>query len=149
MCARYTATVTATSNSVADTDDTFIDLTAAASTTAILKRVKITTKTAAKDDRVSIRILRKSASGAGSAAGTAVPNRALAPTATVGVKVKNGTSTFATGTITATIEEIELNGRATLDFPCEYETATAGIIGINVLRSDTSVITSVTVEWEE
>lgn len=149
MCARYIATVVATSNSSADTEDTFIDITAAASTTAIVKRVKVSTKTAAKDDRIRVKIARKSASGAGSAAGTAVPLRALAPTATAGVKVKNGTSSFAAGTITATLDEVELNGRATLDFPCEYETATAGIIGVNIIRSDTSVETSVTVEWEE
>lgn len=146
---RYVANVVATSNSVADTEDTFIDLTAAASTSLILKRLKVSTKTAAKDDRIRIKILRKSASGAGSTAGTAVPLRALAPSATVGVKVKNGTSAFAAGTSTATLDEIELNGRATLDIPCEYESATAGIIGVNVIRSDTSVETSVTCEWEE
>ena len=147
--AKYVAVVSATSNSSANTDDSFIDLTAAASNTLILRRVRISTQTAATDDSIRIRIYRKTASGAGSTTGTAVRVRPLAPAATVGVKIKNGTSTFATGTTTDQLTDIQLNGRSVLDMPVEFESASAGIIGVNIARSNTSVVTNVFVEWEE
>ena len=147
--ANYRTTVVATSNSVADTDDTFISLQAAANQTLLLKRLRISTKTPAKDDVIHVKIVRRSDLGSGSTSFTPVPTRIGASAALATGKVKNGTSAFAVGTITATLDEFYVNGRSLLDIPLNYESASNGYFGVVISRSDASIVTAVEVEHEE
>jgi hypothetical protein len=147
--ARYRQPVEATSNGTGGNFDSFIEITAASATTVILKRLRISTKTAGKDDVVTVKIVRKSVAGTGSTSGTPIPTRTGAPTATATTKIKNGTTNFTEGTIASTLDQFSFNGRIVMDIPVEYESAVAGILGIDIARSDNSVVTDVEAEWEE
>jgi len=146
----YTQVVDAISNSVADTPDTFIDITAPASTSIILKEVGAYTKDATtRDDTVTVYIYRQATSGSGSAAGSPKATRPLAPAAVATTKIKNGSTAFALGGTQTLIRKFSFNGRTPFVMPVEIESASAGIISIVVERHDTSVGTVVEARWSE
>lgn len=149
--------VRATSNSSANTEDTFIDIDAAANQVVKLVRVRVSCQTAALDNQYRVKICRKSASGAGTtAAGTEVcldgTHTAAAQAATT---IKSGTNTFAAGTITDTIDDaIQFNSRGVFEWVARDEnekikSAAGGIIGINIFNSAASIATAVYAVWEE
>jgi len=145
----YTQVVEATSNSTPDAPDTFIDITAPASTSVTLKEVGVYTKDAAKDDTVTVYIYRQATSGSGSAAGSPKATRPLAPAAVATTKIKNGTTPFALGGTQTLIRQFNFNGRTPFVMPVDIESASAGIISIVVARTDASLKTTVEARWSE
>lgn len=152
---QYVCTVSATTNSSGDTEDSFIDLTPASGRTIKIKRIRASVNTASDDSRYRIKVIRKSAPGAGSTTGTIVKKDPLnSPTASTTAQVKNGTSTFAAGTAVDTIYDANFNGRATWEWVARDDedfivSNTAQIVGINLLCSAASKVVHVTVEWRE
>lgn len=150
----YTIFVNATANAVADTEDAFIDIAAPASVSIFLTKVKISVRTAASDARVNYRILRKSAIGAGSAAGTEVQARPLSPAPVSVATIKNAAVAYAAGTVTDILDDQSMNARSVVELvPREgrefWETDAAQIVGVNILSSVASLLVDVTVTWEE
>lgn len=152
--AQYITFVQATSNSAANTEDTFILLTGAASTSFFLKRVRISTNTPNSDVDVTGRICLLSAAGSTGTSGTIVKKRPLAPSATTTSTVKNGTTAYTVGSVTSSYDQVNVNGRAIWEWIPrgneEYiDSGSAGLVSIVVKVSAASVILNVTAEWEE
>lgn len=152
---QYCCQVSATSNSSADTEDSFLDLTPAAGRVIQIKRIRVTIQAQGNDARWRIIVKRKSAQGTGSVAGTIVKkNPNLSPTASTTAQVKNGTSTFAAGTAVDTIYDDSFNGRSSYEWVARDDedfivSNTAQIVGVNLICSDTSKIATTLVEWRE
>jgi len=153
--AQYIGTVTATSNGTANTEDTFIEIDAPASQIAKIKRIRVSHQTAAQDGSTRIKLCRKSATGAGTtAAMTEVKKNPLAPAALCVGTLKSGTNTWAAGTITDTIDEIQVNQRGIWEWVARDEDdyivlESGGIFGVNLLSSAISIVIRVTIEWVE
>lgn len=148
--------VRATTNSTANTEDTFIDIDAAANQVIKLVRVRVVCQTAALDNHFRVKIARKSATGSGGVAGTEVcldgTHTAAAAAATT---IKTGTTAFGAGTITDTIDDaIQFNSRGTWEWIArddneKIKSAAGGIIGINLFNSAASIASAVYAVWEE
>ena len=110
----YSMSVSATSNTVVDTEDSFLNVIAAAGSRCLIKRVKISVQSPASDARSIIKLLRQSALGAGGAAGVVakVDSGVRASSVTLAASVKNGITNMAVGTLVDTIDVINMNGRA-------------------------------------
>lgn len=152
---QYIAFCRATSNSTANTEDTFLDLAAPSGQAFELKRIRVTCATAASDTNIRVKIARKSAIGAGSTAATEVKKNPLDPAPLVVATMKNTTSTYAAGTITDTIDDaINFNARGMYEWVARDDqdmivSASAGIIGVNIFVSAVSILVNVTMEWME
>ena len=152
--AQYESNVTATTNASANTEDEFIELTAAANTSLLLKRVRVSVQSTSDDNDYTVRIGVDSTAGTGGVAGTANTKRNGAPTSTAAVNVKNGTSAFTLGAVTKSIGTTNLNGRGIYEWiprgPEEFiESALAKYISVIVKCSVASKVISVSIEWEE
>jgi hypothetical protein len=152
--AQYICTVQATTNTSINTEDTFMDLEAPASFAFKVKRIRVSHNTAASDSNTRIKIFRKTAIGAGSVGGTEVKKNPLSATPQVVATVKNGTSTYAVGTTTDLIDEVQVNGRGIWEWVARDDDdmiiPTAGdFIGVNILNNTASIIVKVTMEWIE
>jgi hypothetical protein len=146
----YRSFVSATSNAAVSTEDSFIDVVAAAASRLRIKRVVVSCATAAQDGVLTVRCLRKSASGAGGVAGVAATNgpfrvdsgsRATSATLTV----KSAATAFAVGTITDELENVTVNTRSLRErvaFAPEEEWYIAGgaIFGVNLLCTIVSLV---------
>lgn len=152
--AQYICTVQATSNSSANTEDTFMDLEAPASFAFKVKRIRVSHNTPASDANTRIKIFRKTAIGAGSIGGTEIKKNPLSATPQVIATVKNGTSTYAVGTTTDLIDEVQVNARGIWEWVARDDddmiVPVAGdFIGVNILCSSASIVIKVTMEWIE
>ena len=153
----FSCTVRATSNSSANTEDTFIDLDAASNAIVKLVRIRVVpTATTAADNTIRVKIARKSAIGSGSTGGTEISlNGAHTAAAATVATIKNGTSTYGAGTITDTIDDaINFNQRGTWEWIArddneKISTSAGGIIGVNCFASAASQTLAVYVVWEE
>ena len=151
---QYICTVQATSNSSVNTEDTFMDIDAAANEVIKVKRIRVSHNTAASDSNTRIKIFRKTAIGAGSTAGTIVRKDPLAAATNSAATVKNGTSTYAVGTTTDLVDEVQVNGRGIWEWVARDAddmiiAASGGIIGVNILNNTASIVIKVTMEWME
>jgi len=153
--AQYIGFVSATSNSSANTEDTFIEIDLPAGQIAKIKRIRVSTLTAAQDGSTRIKLCRKSATGAGTtAAMTEVKKNPLSPAALAVGTLKSGTNTWAAGTITDTIDEVQVNQRGIWEWVARDEddyivTDSGGLFGVNIFSSAISIVTKVTIEWVE
>lgn len=152
----FSVFVRATTNSSAATEDTFIDIDAAANQVLKLVRVRVSCQTAALDNQYRIKIARKSAIGSGSVAATEVALDPNNPAAAQGVAtIKTGTTAYGAGTITDTIDDaINFNSRGVWEWVARDEkekicTTPGGIIGINLFNSAVSIASAVYAVWEE
>ena len=154
--AEYTCNVAATSNTSTNTDDIFIELKAAASTTLLLKRVRATSHaTTPADNEVQIRVTRNSAATAGSGtAYTPLKRRQSSPAATVTGLVKNGATALALGALTDTPIRASFNQRGAFEWIARdkddyIECVAAQYIEIVIQCSAASQLISVEIDWEE
>jgi hypothetical protein len=153
--AQYIGWVAATANSSANTVDTFIEIDLPASQIAKIKRIRVSHTLAAQDGQTRIILCRKSATGAGTtAAMTEVKKNPLAPAALAVGTIKSGTNTWAAGTITDTLDEIQVNTRGIWEWVArdedDYIVTTSGeIFGVNIACSVASMTIKVTIEWVE
>jgi hypothetical protein len=157
--ATYECAVIATTNTTANTEDVFVEIKAPASTSTLLKRVRIFYRgdaTAVGDNNVEGRIITVTTPTAGSGvAGTVVKKRSLSPGTVCTVTVKNGATALAlgTGTVVA-VEPISFNERGYYDWiPRDdremIDSGSATHFEIVLKNSAVSRQLSVTVEWEE
>lgn len=155
--ATYLVSVVATSNSTSNTEDTFIQLTAAASTQCSIRRVRVFYRgdtTAVGDNNVECRVVIQSAAGTGGVAGTAVKTNPLMPAATSTVDVKSGTTAYSVGTVTNTFTNFAFNERGfyewvALDDKERYASGSAGILSVLLKSSAASRQYAVECEFEE
>lgn len=151
----YSIFVRATTNSAANTEDTAIDIDAAANQVVKLVRLRIVCQTAALDNQFRGKICRKSASGSGGVAGTEVLLDPVNLAAQAATTIKTGTTAFGAGTITDTIDDaIQFNSRGTYEWVARDEdekikSAAGGIIGINIFNSAASIAFAMYAVWEE
>jgi hypothetical protein len=108
----YSVTTNATSNTVVNTEDTFVELSAVI---IKVKRVEVRlgdgTGTAGVDNDFRVRLVRKTAGGATGTAGTAVRLKQEDRTSGATVTVKNGTAAFTTATLGDIVYTQVVNGR--------------------------------------
>ena len=115
---QYTANVQATSNSVANTEDVFIEVKAATGVVFKVKRVRVGfsdgTATAGVDNHFRIKLARWDTTTAGtSSAFTPIKRNINLNAATSTCKIKSGTTALALGTGNVeTLDLIAPNGRA-------------------------------------
>jgi len=152
--AQYTQTVQATSNTTADTEDTFIEWTAGSGVSILIKRIRVSISTAASDTRARIRVVRKSAAGTGGVAGSAVKRHPTDRAASITPQIKSGTTAFTTGTVTDVLIDVCINARGVFEWTARddddmIETAAAGSIGILIRESAASIICNVEADWVE
>lgn len=155
--AKYMQMVNATTNVTAATEDTFLDISVPAGSQGRICEITISTESAASDSRAIIRVLRKSASGAGGISGTAVRRDPEARATGATVTIKNGTTAFGAGTVTDVLDRWDLNGRTTWrwvppswDSTMEWGLAAAAqIFGINVINNTASIVMTICVVWDE
>lgn len=137
-----------------NTEDEWIELTAAASTQFYLKRVRISCNTPNSDANFTPRICLMSSAGASGASYTPIKKKLLSPAATTTCKVKNAATAFTLGSITSTYHQDNVNCRAIWEWiPRGDEelisSGSAGIIAILGKCSAVSTIFSVVAEFEE
>ncbi len=155
----FAVTVNATSNSSANTADTFVEL---SGVLLGIKRIRVRlgdgTATAGVDNDFVINIVRKTAGGATGTAGTIVRMNIMggAPAATC--NVKNTTSAFTTATTQAIIDTAVVNGRAIYEWVARDEDdiirnhitlGSGGMLGITIASSVVSQKFQVTVYYVE
>lgn len=151
---QYTTNVTATTNATPGTEDTFIEISAAAASALRIKRVHISVNTASSDARVQANFKRVSAAGATGTAGTAVRKDAQMRTSSSTVTVKNGATAFTVGTLVDTPYAVNLNGRATYEWIPRNYMEEIVVVGANrfalgIICSVASVLVTADVEWED
>ncbi|WP_411753322.1 hypothetical protein [Serratia sp. (in: enterobacteria)] len=156
--AQFGVTVNATSNTTANTEDTFLELAAAANKLIKIKRIRIGfgngTQTAGVDNHFRVRIVRKSAAGATGVGSTEVARDPTGvATATVATE-KNGTTAFSVGTVSDVIDQIAPNGRMLYEFIARDEddkivSTAGGILGILIQSPVVSQTFQVTCDWQE
>jgi len=152
--ADYVVTVEATSNTSANTQDEFIEITGAASTGFFLKRIRVSCATPGIDAVITATVVKLSSNGASGTTGTINKVRPTAPAATSAAKVKNGTAAFTLGSVSATLDQIDVNTRAIWEWvPAEerdfYDSGSAGILALLIKCSMASVVIDATFEFEE
>lgn len=154
--AQYTVNVAATSNGTVNTDDIFIELDAAASTTCLLKRVRVSSHAIAPaDNEIQIRVTRNSAATGGSgSAFTPLKRRQNSPASTTAALIKNGATGLATGALTDTVLRSAVNQRGVWEWIArdkdDYIECVAGeFIEIVIQCSAISQLISVECDFEE
>jgi len=115
--AQYSIVCVATSNSVVNTDDGFIELKAPTAITVKVKRVRIGwgdgTATAAVDNMFRVKLMRwTTGSVTAGTVFTPVKRNGTSVVAISTVKIKATTTAFALGTTQDIVDQIPINGRA-------------------------------------
>ena len=155
---QYIANVQATSNTSANTLDTFIEITAPSGVQFKVKRFRVAfgdgTQTAGVDNHFAFRTVRKSVAGATGSTFTAIKKNANVGASGCTVKVKNGTTAFSVGTVTDTIDIVAINGRMVYEWIARDDddmivVAAAGIFGIHLQSAVASQLFTVSCEWME
>ena len=151
---QYCSIVSATSNGSGDTEDTFLDITPAASRTVKIVRIRVSCNTAADDSRIRVKVCRKSAQGTGSIAGIITKKDPGVDTSANSTQKKDTTVAFTAGTIVDVVYDDNFNARAVWEFVARSDadmirSGVAQIIGVNLLVSAASKVCHVLVEWEE
>lgn len=151
---RYSITVSATSNSSGATEDSFIELTAAASSALHIQKFSITMESANSDDVVSWRLVRKSAAGATGTSFTPVKKDSAMRSAAATCQIKNGTNAFSIGTVTDVCDLGSFNGRGGMEWTPrkrdeDWVASGAGIIGLVVSCSAASKVIRANMEFED
>lgn len=159
--ATYIIQVQATSNTSANTYDSFIECVSGAATTSFfLTRVRISVATVSSDTVTTAKIVLNTGVGATGTSYTPVPKRATAPSATTVCKVKNGITAFSVGSTLSIFDQVNINGRAIWEWVPRSEdekydsntaqgTAAKGYIAIACSVSAASVVLNVTAEIQE
>lgn len=160
--AQYTTVVQATSNSSTNTEDLFVELKAAASTTIAIKRVRVSfsdgTDTAGIDNHFRVKLVRYTTTTGGTTATPTVdrtPRNANATSATATSKGKSGTTACALGTGSVTVVDlVPPNGRALYEFLARDDqdmivTTAAGCFCVAIQSSVVSQKFTVTVDHVE
>jgi hypothetical protein len=151
--AHYVTNVEANTNSSAGTEDQFVELKAAASTSLLVKRVAISCNTVSSDALITIRFITSANAGSGGTSGTAVPKRKLAPASTATVNIKNASNNFTLGSSPTTVDRRNMNGRASLEWiPLGNEElieSPSGGYFIVAAKATATVSLDVSVEWDE
>jgi hypothetical protein len=150
----FTEHVEATTNTVGDTEDTFVELTAAAGSGLRVKRVRISCATPAIDNRFSVRLVRKTVAGATGVAFTPVKRDPDMRASSAVCNVKNGVTAFTIGTLGDIVDEFSLNTRALFEWVPRGEEevlkiAAGGIFGVLLKCNAASIIAKVDVEHED
>jgi hypothetical protein len=112
----YKVGINATTNSVADTEDAFIELLSANPSVIRVKRIRIACQTASQDGRIQWRLLRTTTAGATGAAGTAVKKKPGTRATGATVNVKNAAVAFTVGTVGDIFDQGSLNTRAVYEW---------------------------------
>ena len=156
---QYSATVNATTNTSANTEDTFVEISVNnPKIIGIRARIGDGTGAAGVDNDWRIRLVRKTAGGATGTGGTAVRIDQVDQTSGATVTVKNGTSAFTTATLGDIIDAVVKNGRETYEFiaidPAKYirvhpTLGSGGMFAVLVQSPVVSQKCQVTVFWEE
>jgi hypothetical protein len=156
---QYSSTVNATSNSSANTEDTFQELSAAnVKIKKIVVRLGDGTGTAGVDNDWRVRIVRKTAGGATGTSGTSVRNDQVDRTSAATNTIKNGTSAFTTATLGDIVDAQVKNGRETYLFIArdQYDyigvhptLGSGGMFAILIKSAVASQTFQVTTFWEE
>lgn len=149
---KYRCTTEVTLNSTPDTDDTAIELLAASGSAVNILGVEVHPREAANDDRFMIKLVRQSAAGATGTGGTITKFDRAKRNSSVSVNVKNGASAFTVGTITDTVGQYAVNGRAY--WRREYkegdmEVDAAQRFSVVLQCNAASKLARVTLEWED
>jgi hypothetical protein len=152
-------TVNATSNSSANTADTFIEL---SGVILGIKRIRVRlgdgTGTAGVDNDFLINIARKTAGGATGTGGTITKMNIMGAASGATVNVKNGTAVFTTATQQAVLDSAVVNGRAIYEWVARDEDdiirnhitlGSGGMLAINIASSVVSQKFQVSVYWIE
>lgn len=152
---QYESLVSATTHGTPDTDQSFIDITPAASRQVKIVAIYASVNTApGTEARMRIKLCRKSAQGAGSIAGTIVKADPGIDTSANTTQIKDTTNAFAAGTIVDTIIDDNFNDRAPYvwvarDADDMKVSGVAQIIGVNILSSVASKVVHVKIVWRE
>ena len=153
--------VQATSNATGGTEDEFIELDAPTGVGFFLKRVRVSCNTPNSDVDITPRITQDSSRGTGGVTATIVKKRPTAPAPQTLALIKTGTTVFSLGTVTNTVDQTNLNGRAVYEWiprgneeyvdsgPGATPTVATGTIAIIVKVSSASTVLNLTAEWEE
>ena len=150
----YETTVTATSNSVAGTEDQFVEIVMAASSAGRIRRVSVSAQTPSQDCTTTVKLRRNSAAGATGTGGTATKQDAQMRNTSATANVKNGVNNFTVGT-NVDIPHIEnFNGRTTWQWiprNMQEEIITVGgnRFAVGIQCSSASVVHTVSVVWED
>ena len=152
--AQYYTTVNATSNSSANTEDTFIELLPPSSVSIIVKRVRVSLTGSPADNATRVRVRRVSAAGATGTSGTIVKKRPEAPASVATSTVKNGTSAFSVGTNVDLVLDAAVNQRGIFEWVSRDEddyivSNTNQRIAVTIASSAVSIVHTVEAEWEE
>ena len=154
----YSVTVNATSNSSANTEDTFVELSVG---TLNVKRVRVRFgdgTLAEADTQFRVRLVRKTAGGATGTAGTAVRMHQMDRTSGATVTVKNGTAAFSTATLGDIVDTIVCNHRAIFEWVARDDDdmiqthitlGSGGMFAVLLQSATVSEKFQVTVNWEE
>jgi hypothetical protein len=151
---QYTTTVTATSNAVANTNDTFVEISCAAGSSARIKRIHVSPETPSQDTRTIVSLIRTSTAGATGVAGAAVRRDGTQRATSATVNVKNAVAAFTVGTVIDTPWVEAFNGRSVMSvIPRNYmeEIIIQGgnRLVLAIQCSSASIIHRVDIEWED
>lgn len=113
---QYYTSVNATTNTVVNTEDTFIELLPPASVTIRLKRICVSFTGTPADNAVRVQVKRVSAAGATGTAGTIAKKSPTMPAAVSTSTIKNGTTAFTVGTLVDKIFDRAINTRGLLEW---------------------------------
>jgi len=152
----YVVEVNATSNTGADTEDTFVEIDGFVKIKKVIVRLGDGTEAAGVDNNFRVRCITKTVLGATGTGGTENPrahgdDRA----AGIAVLVKNGTAAFTVGTLGRVLEAAIRNGRETFIWePPEGYTTTRDLtdgraFAVLIQNPVVSVKFQVTVVYEE
>lgn len=155
--AEYTVNVAATSNGTANTDDVFIELDAAASTTCLVKRVRVASHaTTPADNEIQIRVTRNSAAASFTSGTSFTPlkRRQNSPAATTASTVKNAANNATVGALTDTVLRSAVNQRGVWEWIARdkddyIEMAAGAYIEVVIQCSAVSQLISVELDFEE
>lgn len=119
--AQYSIVCVATSNTVVNTDDGFVELKAPNTITIKIKRVRIGwgdgTATAGVDNYFRVKIMRwTTGSVTAGTSFTPVKRNATSVAAVSTSKIKATTTAFALGTTTEILDQMSVNGRAIIEW---------------------------------
>lgn len=150
----YEAQVSATSNASGGTEDTFVEISAAAGSALRIRRFAVSVETAAQDTRSIILAKRVSAAGATGTAYTATRKDAQQRATSATVNVKNGTTAFTVGTLVDTPMRFNLNGRGLYEWVARNAAEELIVVGGNrfaltITCSAASIIHGAMVTWED
>ena len=158
--AEYTASVNATSNGTANTDDMFIEIKAPTSTTVLVKRIRVSSPaTTPADNEVLVTVTRNTGAGTfTSGTGfTPIKRRTSAPVSVITSStciVKNGTNGATVGAGASVVLKTAFNQRGIFEWIARdkddyIETGSGEYIEVLVQCSAVSQKIAVEMDWEE